>query len=271
MFKKNRRLALSICSLLFLVTSAHSDHLTLYVPIMDDSPQQHLFFHDLLNRALKEAGHELTLVSKKLPQLRIKKYMDEGELSIFWALESAALNKKYIPIKVGLTDGFIGKRVLLIKEGDQFLYDSVKNLNDFQQLNLVAGMGRGWFDVDIWEKNQLKYKESSGNWKSIFKMIPYGRDYHYISRGVNEIISEATQYPDLEIEKKLVFIYDRDFYFYLSKTGTHSGNEFKNIIEKAMINAEKSGLIKKLNEKYWPDVLKQLNYDSRIKIHLEMP
>jgi len=51
-------------------------------------------------------------------------------------------------------------------------------------------MGSKWFDINIWKENNLKYKESSGNWKSIFRKIPYGRDYNYISRGVNEIIAE---------------------------------------------------------------------------------
>lgn len=261
----------SILSLLFWVTNAHSDEITLYAPIMEDSPQQHLFFHDLIKTALEEFGHKTVLVSKKLPQLRIKKYMDKGELSFFWSLENAQLNEKYIAIKVGLTDGLIGKRVLLIKKGEQPIYDQVKNLQDFKQLDLVAGMGKGWFDVEIWKKNGLKYKESSGNWRSIFKMIPHGRDYNYISRGVNEIQVEAKEYTNLEIEKNLLFNYDHDCYFYLSKVGHHSGVQYKKIIEQAMINAQKSGLIQRLIEKHWPDALSTVNADERIEIHLDIP
>jgi hypothetical protein len=271
MLQKTMALILFVFSLLLFATNAYSKHLTLYLPIMDDSPQQHLFYHELLKTALQEAGHDVTLVSKKLPQLRIKKYMKKGELSAFWALESEALNKKYIPIKVGLTDGLISKRVLLIKKGDQSLYDTVKNLDDFRSLNLVAGMGKDWFDVDIWRKNDLKYKESSGNWKSIFKMIPYGRDYHYISRGVNEINAEAQEYPGLDIEKKLLFNYNHESYFYLSKTGVHGGGQYKDIIEKAMINAQNSGLIKRLIKKYWPETLKTLNVENRIELYLDNP
>ncbi|MCG6202311.1 hypothetical protein [Psychromonas antarctica] len=197
--------------------------------------------------------------------------MDNGIISIYWSLETKQSNKKYIPIEVGLTEGLIGKRVLLIKKGEQPLYNGVKNLQDFKKLNLVAGMGKAWFDVNIWEKNNLKYKESSGNWKSIFKMIPYGRDYNYISRGLNEVTNDAKKYPELQIENKLIFIYDRDFCFYLSKKGINAGAKYQKIIDRAIKHAQKSGLIHRLVNKYWSNTLTTLNYEKRIKIHLKMP
>ena len=102
-------------------------------------------------------------------------------------------------------------------------------------------------------------------------MIPYGRDYNYISRGLNEVVAEAIQYPKLEIEKKLVFVYDRDFYFYLSKTGLNAGAEYNDIIKHAMKQAEKSGLIQRLVTKHWPNTYEALNYEQRIEIHLALP
>ncbi|MFT6986301.1 MAG: hypothetical protein ACJAT7_002133 [Psychromonas sp.] len=271
MFKKITVFASLALSLSLLVSTAHSDEITLHVPIIDDSPQLHFFFHELLNTAIKEVGHTPKLIPKKLPQLRIKKSMDQGKISIYWSLETNEANKQYIPIEIGLTGGLIGKRVLFIKKGDQHLYDGVKNLDDFRSLNLVAGMGHEWFDVNIWKENNLKYKESSGNWESIFKMIPYGRDYNYISRGVNEIIAEKKQYPKLEIENRLVLIFDCDLRFYLSKTGVNAGAKYQDVIELAIKNAKESGLIDRLVKKYWANNFKALNYDKRIKIHLQMP
>ncbi len=62
--------------------------------------------------------------------------------------------------------------------------------------------------------NTFRYKEQSGSWKSIFLKIAGGRGYNYFSRGINEIVDESKQYPDLDIEKRLVLIYDRDYLFY---------------------------------------------------------
>lgn len=268
-FKKIKVFVYAVLSFPLFLSTAYSEVISLHIPIVDDSPQLHLFFHELLSTAIKEVGYTANLIPVTLPQLRIKGCMDKGKISIYWFLENEEANKKFIPIKIGLTEGLIGKRVLFIKHGDQHLYDGVKNLDDFRDLNLVAGMGHRWFDINIWEANHLRYKESSGNWKSIFKMIPYGRDYNYISRGVNEIITETKDHPYLAIEEKLLLIYDRDFQFYLSKSGDNAGAKYEDIIEFAMRKAKKSGLIHRLVKKYWDEDFKTLNYDKRIKIYLE--
>ncbi len=264
-------LRLSVLTLSLFISNSYSSQITLHIAIVEDSPKLHIFFHELLEIALKEDGYTPILIKSKLPHLRIKHYLDIGEISIHWMVESDERNKKYIPVKVGLTNGLIGQRIVFIKKGEQHLYDGVKNLEDFRNLDLVGGMGKKWFDVKVWEANNLRYKEHSGNWKSIFKMIPLGRDYNYFSRGLNEILSEAEQYPDLAIEERLVLAYERDFIFYLSKTGENAGAKYKEIIEHALKKAAANGLIERLVKKHWANDFKMLNYDNRTKIHLQTP
>ncbi|KPA09620.1 conserved hypothetical protein, secreted [Candidatus Magnetomorum sp. HK-1] len=254
-----------------LVLSAFSDEIRLHVPILKDSPQLHLYFHELLEKAIKETGHTPKLIPYILPQLRIKDYLDNGKISIYWLVETAERNKKYIPVGGGITNRLIGKRILFIKKGDQHLYDNVKTLDDFRKLNLVGGMGKKWIDAKVWKANNLKYIEHNGIWRSIFLMIPAGRVYNYFSRGINEIIDESKQYPDLDIEKRLIFIYDRDFRFYLSKTGENAGQKYKKVLKLALKNAKKNGIIEDLIIKYWGNDFKTLNYDTRIKIPLITP
>lgn len=260
-------LAVSALTLPLFVSISCAENIPLNISIVDDSPKLHIFFHELLETALKEDGHTPVLFTAVLPHLRIKSYLDEGKISIHWMVESAERNKKYTPVEVGLTNGLIGQRILLIKKGDQYLYDGVNTLADFRDLNLVGGMGQQWFDVKVWKANQLRYKEHSGNWKSIFEMIPSRRVYDYFPRGLNEIVVEARQYPDLAIEKRLVLVYDRDFRFYLSKTGA----VYKDEIEHALKMAKVSGLIERLVGKHWGNDLKTLNYDKRTVIHLKTP
>lgn len=267
-----RHLLTGILSLYFLlISNAYSAEINLLIPIVQDTPKQHLFFHELIETALKDAGHKPRLVTQELPQSRIKHYMAFGEVSLFWMVESAERNKKYIPISTGLTNKLIGKRILFIKEDDQPLYDEVNNLQDFRNLGLVGVMGKNWFDVDVWKENNLKYKEEDGSWKSIFERIPYARGLDYFSRGINEILTESLEYPDLAIEQRLVLIYDRDFLFYLSKKGTHAGAPYKEIIEQAIKQAKNSGLIDRLIEKHWGYDFRILGLDERVKIHLKTP
>ncbi len=271
MFIKLFILLTAISFSLLLPPAANSDEVRLHIPVLEDSPKLHLYFHELLETALKEAGHVPVLISRKMPQLRIKKSLESGEISIYWMLESTERNAEYIPIEVGLTNEIIGKRILFIKKGDQHLYDNVNTLDDFRKLGLVGGMGNNWFDAKIWEYNDLKYMEQSGNWKAIFRKIPEGHDYNYFSRGLNEILLESKMYPDLDIEKRLVLIYDRDFYFYLSKTGENAGRKYKDILNSSLREARKKGTMDKLIQKYWGSNFEELNYFNRTGIHLKLP
>lgn len=258
-------------SLSLFSENALSDLITLHVPIVEESTEQHLFYHELLETAIKEIGHTPKLVAAPLPQLRIKNYLDHGLISLYWMIESAQRNKKYIPIEVGLTNKLIGKRILFIKKSDQHFYQKVQNLQDFRNLKFVATIGKKWFDAEVWKANNLAYNETSGSWKQLFRMTAQGSRQHYFPRGVNEITVEAQQHPDLAIEKRLLLVYDRDFRFYLSKQGENAGGRHKKVLEQALKNARESGLIERLIDKYWGNELIKLNYKKRIKILLKTP
>jgi len=132
-------------------------------------------------------------------------------------------------------------------------------------------MGEGWFDVKVWRENGIKYKEHGGNWKYIYDVLAYQDRYDYFSRGFNEIVLESKEHPLLDIEKRLLLIYDRDFIFYLSKNGINAGAKYKNEIQEALEKAKNSGLIKRLVRKYWANDFEVLDYDNRIKIYLKTP
>jgi len=264
-------LTILVLLLITTITTTYAEQIRISIPTVSDSPNQHLFYHELLSLAIKDIGHTPILTVSDVPQLRIKQYLDNGEISIYWMLETPERNLRYIPVEVGITNGLIGQRILLIKNGNQKIYDQVKSLKDFRSLGLVGGMGLGWFDASVWQANNLPYKEYTGNWKSIFKMTANGREFDYFARGINEITLEHKQYPELQIENQLLFIYDRDFRFYLSKAGLNSGKKYETIISLALKTAKESGLIKRLVNKYWSKEIELLNYEKRIKINLSLP
>jgi hypothetical protein len=261
-----------ISSLFILFSSiAMGDVITLYVPIISESPKLHLYYHQLLKVALEESGHKPNLIPVTVPQSRMLRLMDEGRISIYWALASKPANEKYHPIPIDLTDGLIGKRILLIKDGQQSRYDEVKSLHDFRQLELVAGMGQGWYDIKVWQANDLNYKVASGNWSSIFRMIPYGRKYDYISRGMTEVLADKEHHPKLQIENNLLLTYAQDTRFFLSKEGKNAGVKYHQIIESSLNKAKQSGLISRMIEQFWGDDIEQLDVKNRIEIHLTSP
>jgi hypothetical protein len=71
----------------------------------------------------------------------------------------------------------------------------------------------------------------------------------------------------LDIEERLVLIYNRDFIFYLSKPAA----QYKEILEKALKQAKKSGLIDKLIHQYRVRDFNTLHLDKLIQIRLKIP
>ncbi|OHD17830.1 MAG: hypothetical protein A2086_12525 [Spirochaetes bacterium GWD1_27_9] len=231
----------------------------------------HNYYHELLTKALEAKGHKLTLnIEKSLPQPRIVNYFENEKLSIHWLIQTKERDTKYIPVEVDITNGLTGNRILFIGKNKQKDFDNVKTLEDFRNLNKIGGLGKNWFDVEVWKANNLKYFEKEGEWRDLYKMLKDGNmGIDYFSRGVQEIVVESALHPYLDIEKNIVLIYNKDFRFYLSK----SAKKYKKFLEESLVEAKKSGLIDKLIRKYFLDVFdkNKINLDGRIKIKLTTP
>ena len=247
---------------------AGADVVRLHVPFITDTPRQMAYFNELLTSAIRQAGHTPELVVTKAPQLRAKRMLASGQLSLLWMIETPERNNNHIPIEVAITGGLVGKRILLIKKGQQARFDGIRDLAGFRDLGLVAAMGRDWADAVVWAANGLAVREHSGAWSAIFRMLPKDRAYDYFPRGVNEVLAEAAQYPELSIERDLVFSYDQDFVFYLSKQGPNAGARYRAILTSALEQARESGLIQRLVDKYWGADLERLGLSRRINIPL---
>jgi hypothetical protein len=183
-------------------------------------------------------------------------------------LQTPERDAQYARIDFPLTQGLIGQRLLFVPKGSENVYANVKDLAQFRELGKTAGLGKGWFDVAIWDTNKLSYLEQSGDWRQLFNMLAaQNRGVDYLPRGASEIAAEALLHPDLVIEPNLLLIYQRDFVFYLSKANAG----MKPMIEAALKQAEKSGLQKKLIDEYFGSTLQQLNMDKRVRIRLTTP
>lgn len=227
------------------------------------------YFLDLLRTALIANGHvPIISVVQNTPQKRWVSEFEAGIIDIITMVESAARNSKYVPIEIGLTNNLIGQRILLIPKGRSTDYSTVNDLDDFRALKKVGGFGTNWFDVDVWEANDLEYKTVDGDWRVIYRMVAsQRRNIDYFSRGANEILNEVKLHPELEIEPRLILSYDRDVRFYLNKQSSH----LKIILEESLNKARQSGLIDKMLEKHHGELFKRLRIDNRVRLHLITP
>lgn len=244
-----------------------SEALELVLPASKDG--SHEYFHEVLVRSLAAQGVEVTIITpySHVPQKRSVRLLQNEVLSLFWLIETPERDKKYTKVNVGLTKGLIGKRVLLIPQQDRHRYSNVKNLADFKALGTVGGFGANWYDIQVWQANGLPYMVRDGEWRAIYGMLSTTGGVNYFSRGINEVIAEQRQYPYLAIEPHLIFIYQRDFVFYLNKQTAY----LKPILESALQKANESGLLQQIITEYWGEHFRQLNLDQRLPLRLITP
>ena len=228
------------------------------------------YFVELLEQSLRDKGYNPKIQFKgKLPQKRLTHMVQRGELSLIWRLRTAKRDKELVPVRVDITNGLIGQRILLIPKGQQEIYSKIKNLDDFRLLNKVGVFGVDWYDSEVWHANNLPFIEQDGMWqRSVYrKVASKERVVDYFSRGFFEILNEWKEHPYLDIEQHLMFVYDRDFWFYLSP----QESDLQPILEEVLKEAKNSGLMESLIKKHWSESFKVLKPDRRTIIHLATP
>jgi ABC-type amino acid transport substrate-binding protein len=246
---------------------ACAERLTLRVPEVPYG--QHHFYVQLLDEALRAAGHEPSIeVVPDLPHPRIWLMLQSGELDVFWSLPTVERSRRFAVVNNDLTNGLTGQRLLLIPQGEAGRYAHVNTLADFRATGARGGFGPDWYDAQVWAANDLPFDEIRGYRSKIYAMLRAGdRRLDYFPRGADEIVEEARSQPGLAIEPRLLLVYPLDFRYHLAL----SVARYRPLIEDALRQAERSGLKKRLIATYFGAALAQLGLDKRVRIPLKLP
>lgn len=227
------------------------------------------YFVSLLSKALNNIGYRANInYVGDVNYKRELKYLANGNLSLTWRMQTSDRDNSFDRIDVPLTNGLIGSRVLLIPSGKQKQYTSLSSIDQFRASGLVGGFHELWLDTKIWHYNDLPFIAITGPYVKLFKLVAsQNRGIDYFSRSVIEVLDEVELVPGLEIEKRLLFKYDVDFYYYLGSIEP----DIKNIIKKAILNAEATGLRDELINSHWGHLTNKLSLDKRAEIQLTTP
>jgi len=233
------------------------------------TPESVSYCRLLLEQTLTQGGYP-TVVQElgNLPMTRLEAMLQRGDISVLILGPTAERERRFLPVRVDMTDNLVNQRILFIPKGSQALYDPVHSLEDFRRLQRVAGMGAAWADRAIWEANDLPVVTIGGDWKRLYRMVASTtRPIDYLPRGAHEMAHEWTQHADLEVERNLVFSYAQDHILYVSPAYP----ELHQLLQELLPQAQRTGLISRLARAHYRQVFEPpLSLQQRRVIRLEM-
>jgi hypothetical protein len=226
------------------------------------------YFVRLLEASLKliNQPYQLQYV-KDIPARRMWWMLDRGEINLFYGMKSKEKDSssRLVPVRNALTNGLVGQRILLIRPADTDVFAQIQSVEDLKRTRLAAGLGAGWGDVKVWNAAGLPLYEHVAPWRTIYAMVAAGnRRVDYLPRGVIEVMGEARLHPELAVEKHLILDYKADFSFYLGA----SAASYRPIIERALKEAEATGLKARLIDEAFGADMTALNLNRRLRLHL---
>jgi hypothetical protein len=178
------------------------------------------FPFQVLKLALQKAEDKWSLVASPagpMNERRSKILLARGhEVDVAWYGTSTKVEEKLQPVRIPISGGLIGWRVLLINRNDQPKFSQI---NNFEQLkNFVFVQGAGWSDIEILESAGLTV--ATYPYADLFALAASQHE-HVFSRGVEEVYEEMNHYissvPDLALEQSLVLRYSFARLFFVRK------------------------------------------------------
>lgn len=244
--------------------SSNVEPLDLRIAVTSDGHAN--YFVHLLEESLKLIHQPYRLhYVKDVPARRMWWMLEKGDINLFYGMQSKEKdsNEQIVPVRNALTNGLIGQRVFLIRPADKEAFARIHSAADLKRSRMIAGFGAGWGDVKVWRATGIPLYEHTAPWRTIYAMVAAGnRHVDYLPRGVIEVQEEARLHPQLMVEPHLVVDYRADFGFYLAA----SAASYRPIIERALREAEASGLKARLIDEAFGADIKALGLDRRIRL-----
>lgn len=237
--------------------------------VMSRTGQSQAYYHALLVLALAQQGVKVKLSeAPDMPNARAEPLLESGQLDVHWFIRTPARDRRFLLVAHPLTDGLIGWRIPMVRAANAEAYAKLRTLADWQRSGKVAAMGFGWADAGIWQHNRLPEAQQRLTVPDLYRLVASGnRGVDYFPRGSIEVGLEQDMRAGLVPAPGVVLVYPQDFYFYVSPARP----QLQNLLQKALQQAEQSGLRHSLFQRHYGAGLAELALASRQVIQLKLP
>lgn len=231
------------CLLLFLLAPVQAEQITIPVKVQStEIDQQNTYFLKLLVMALEASRLEnekidIIFSPQDYSQARfISMLQQESGNFVIWTMTDAKREQQMRPIRVPLTKGLLGYRVLVIRKNEQARFDHIQTIDDLA--HFIGGQGTHWPDTQIMKANGLKITTAE-NTESLFRMVEAKR-FDFFPRGTSEAWFELSERKSdkLVVEENLMLYYPADIYFFVNKSNEALARRIEKGLELMIDNGE---------------------------------
>ncbi|QSX40674.1 hypothetical protein [Shewanella cyperi] len=231
-----RGLTLLLCLLSALATAAEPTRVTYVDATSLKHNPNNSYFGLLLQLALEKSSDkygpfELKAIDIEISQKRHLRELEKGTIDVFWTMTSYGREVEARPVRVPLTKGMYGIRLLAINKADSELY---ANITDLKQLtSLTAIQGRDWPDTQVLRLNRLEVNTDVAE----VDLYPFLARHpgSYFPRGVTEIFAETDNrdMPTVAVDRQLVLVYPAAMYFFVARDNELLANRLEYGLKRA--------------------------------------
>ncbi|MCC9662050.1 MULTISPECIES: hypothetical protein [Pseudoalteromonas] len=228
--------------------------------------QKNEYIHDVLEKSFAVMKVDATLLYnvKPMNDKRIVEQLTHNKaVTLAWLSLPGEIPDSLVRTTTPLYKGLHGKRLLIIREGDEATFHKVNNLDTLKQL--IGLQQQSWYDYTVMKNNGLTVNGDL-DYLGMIKALETGLG-DYFPRSVLAIESELVKLKQfhLIIEPSLMLQYPSNYYFYLSKENQHIAD----LLEQGMQKLQRSGELERIYLHYFGDVEKRLKLKQRLTITLE--
>ena len=210
------------------------------VNIQQIKSEKDLLIKSLLALSLSKTAPEMCISesSYKMSISRQQLQVENDQLDVLWT--SADLKDSLSPIRIPIFKGFLGYRLLVIRQGGQVVFNRINSLTDLK--DFTAGLGRYWGDTLILFQAGIPMITTQAG-DRLWEMLANKR-FDYFPLAIHEPWEElnARSKLNLTTEKNILLSYPSGLYFHVNKSNV----KLFNLISSGMKLAVKDGSYNKL-------------------------
>lgn len=227
---------------------------------------------ELIEYALKvteaEYGPATLTFSGEMVQGRAEQLLKDGKLlHLVVFAPSPERERDLLPVYFPLSQGLSSYRLCIINSGQQYKFDAIHTLQDWQKADLSIGQGTHWPDVAILRHNNLTVV-TNPLYSLLFEMVRQQR-FNCFARSVDELVRDLQNEhaSGLVAEQQLLLHYPQLSMIFVSK----SFPQLAERLQKGLERAHAEGMVQRHFRRHYGDIVNRLRCERRRVLQLENP